>query len=197
MLEPFQAGRLRVFRVYACAALLGWLSWPTTARAIDIHPDALHVAMALERGKTAASIRTPPDRLYAWFGSHELFEPKGFLMTKLVGVTVMAAHFALRGETPAEQDIRRILDEESLLVSVIIFGDRPDLALASYMLLFQSERMIKPMNVRFDGRAARTSVRPRSAAYQAKVVASFPIPILTPTPRLICQSSGSRGRSLV
>jgi hypothetical protein len=94
-------------------------------------------------------------------------------MTKMVSLTVMATHFALRGETPTEHDIRQILDDHTLLISVILFGDRPTFAVDSYMLLFQGEYTIKPVKVRFDGQAARTLVWPRQPAYQAKVVASF------------------------
>ena len=176
----FQARRLNGFFVCTCVAVIGWVFCFTAAGAIEIHPDAADVAASLERGNAAAAARTPPDRLYAWFGSNEEYEPKGFLMTKLVGLTVMAAHFALRGQTPAEHDIRQILDDQALLVSVTIFGDRPDFAVDSYMLLFQSGRMIKPIKVRFDGRASRTSVWPASPAYRAKVVASFSYTDLDP-----------------
>ena len=94
-------------------------------------------------------------------------------MTKTAGLRVMATHFALRGQTPAEDDVRQILDDQALLISVTIFGDRPGFAVDSYMLLFQSDRTIKPVKVRFDGQAARTSLWPQQPAYQAKVVASF------------------------
>jgi hypothetical protein len=146
---------------------------PYAVPAIEAEPSQAQIAEALEQGKAAAAKRIPPDRLYAWFGSTSELEPKGFLMTKMAGLIVMSAHFALRGQTPTEQDIHQILDDRSLLVSVIIFGDRPNFAVDSYMLLFQSEKVIKPVKVRFDGSATRTSVWPQHPAYQAKVVASF------------------------
>jgi len=148
--------------------------------AIEIHPSPAEIAAALERGKSAAQSRIPPHRLYAWFGPSGDLEPKGFLMTKMAGLRVMSAHFALRGQTPSEEEIRQVLDDRSLLVSVTIFGHRPDFAIDSYIVLIQGERIIKPVKVRFDGRAARTSVWPRPPAYQAKVVASFPYEELDP-----------------
>ena len=110
-------------------------------------------------------------------------EPHGFLMTKLAGVAVMAAHFALRSNTPAQTDIQQILDDQALLVSVEIFGDRPTFALDSYMVMVQGARTVKPVRVRFDGRASRTSVWPEAPAFRAKVVASFPYDQLDPQAR--------------
>ncbi|MBI4400962.1 MAG: hypothetical protein HY581_04955 [Nitrospirae bacterium] len=147
--------------------------WPGTGWAIEDHPTQSQIEAALARGKAAAAARIPPDRLYAWFGSANKLEPRGFLMTKMAGLTVMSAHFALRSETPAEADISQILEERSLLISVLIFGDRPNFAVDSYLLLAQGQRVIKPIKVRFDGHASRTSVWPNPPAYRAKVVASF------------------------
>jgi len=101
-------------------------------------------------------------------------------MTKMVGLTVMAAHFALRSATPTESEIARILEDGALLISVIMFGDRPDFAVDSYMVVEQGGRTIKPIKVRFDGQASRTSVWPQPPAYRAKVVASFPYEELDP-----------------
>jgi len=142
--------------------------------AIEMRPPSAEIASALEQGRAAAKDRVPPDRLYAWFGSSEPFEPRGFVMTKLVGLRVLAAHFALRGEQPSDAEVQRILDEPSMLVSVTIFGDGPAFAVDSYLVLVQGDRIVKPQSVRFDGRAQRTSVWPRAPAYQAKVLASFP-----------------------
>ncbi len=142
--------------------------------AIEVYPTRAHIDSALEQGKIAALQRIPPDRLYAWFGSLNDLEPRGFLMTKVVGLRVMATHFSLRGERPSESEIQNILDEPSLLVSVTVFGDHPTFAVDSYILLGQEERTIKPIKMRFDGRAARTQVWPAAPRYQAKVVASFP-----------------------
>jgi len=148
--------------------------------AVEINPNPEQIAGALEEGKAAAQARVPPDRLYAWFGSKEDLEPRGFLMTKIAGLRVMATHFALRGEHPTGEDIQKILDEPSLLISVTFFGDRPNFAADSYMLLTQGDRTVKPVKVRFDGRAQRSSAWPRSPAFQGKIVASFPYADLDP-----------------
>src|SRR5919106_716008 len=173
------------YRRHRALTMTGSLLWglavcPVSVPAVEVSPGQDQIAVALERGKAAAAARTPPDRLYAWFGSPEELEQKGFLMTKMAGLTVMSAHFALRGETPTGNDIRQILDERTLLISVTIFGDRPTFAVDSYMLLFQSEKVIKPLKVRFDGNAARTSIWPQRPAYRAKVVASFPYDEIAP-----------------
>lgn len=155
-------------------ALVGWmLVWPASSGAIEAAPTPEHVRVALERGQAAAKARTPPTELYARFGGASKWEPRGFLMTKLSGLTVMAAHFALRSEQPTEADIRQILDEKAMLVSATIYGDRPAFARESYLVMTQGARTIKPVTVRFDGEAQRTSVWPDAPAYQAKVVASF------------------------
>lgn len=152
---------------------MAWASYPTLARAIVIHPSRDQIESALERGRTAATARIPPDRLYTWFGSQHDLEPNGFLLTKIAGLTVMSAHFALRTATPGEAEIAQVLAEPFLLISVIMLGDRPDFAADSYMVLAQGDRVIKPVKVRFDGQAARTSAWPKAPAYRAKVVASF------------------------
>jgi hypothetical protein len=141
--------------------------------AIELQPTPDQIRTALERGKAAAVARQPPDRLYAWFGANDELQPRGFLMTKLVGLTVMSAHFALRSEIPNETEIEQILREPTLLVSVVVFGDRPTFAVDSYMVMVQRERTIKPVKVRFDGQASRTSVWPNAPAYRAKIVGSF------------------------
>jgi hypothetical protein len=153
---------------------------PAVSRAVEAQPSRAQIEAALGRGKAAAIARVPPDHLYAWFGSLKELEPRGFLMTKIVGLTVMSAHFALRSETPTEAEIQQILEERLLLVSVVIFGNRPDFAVDSYMLLTQEDRVLKPVRVRFDGQAARTSVWPDPPAYRAKVVASFAYADLDP-----------------
>lgn len=142
-------------------------------QAIEVQPTRLQIEAALERGKLAAAARTPPDRLYHWFGSSHELEPRGFLMTKLAGLAVMSTHFALRSATPSNAEINRILEERTLLISLVIFGDRPNFAVDSYVVLEQGQRTIKPLTVRFDGQANRTAVWPKAPAYRAKVVASF------------------------
>lgn len=155
-------------------------AFPAAAPAIEVHPSSAQVEAALERGRAAAKARIPPNRLYAWFGSENDLEPRGFLMTKIAGLTVMSSHFALRSAMPSKTEIRQILEERTLLISVTIFGDRPNFAVDSYMLLVQGSRTVKPIKVRFDGQAERTSVWPNSPAYRAKVVGSFSYDDLDP-----------------
>ena len=143
------------------------------AWAIELSPTQGQIQHALQEGRVAAQARVLPNELYAWFGSVEEFEPKGFLMTKMNGLTVLAAHFALRGEEPSQGEVARILDEESMLVSVILFGTTPTFAKYSYLVLKQSEKLVKPVKVRFDGVANRTSMWPHSPRYTAKVIANF------------------------
>src|SRR6266516_3825030 len=96
------------------------------ALAIDVYPSAEQITRALERGQAAAAARTPPDRLYTWFGTdRDQTKPYGFLMTKLDALAVMSAHFGLRGLQPSELDQNQILADPYLLVSVTLFGDRP------------------------------------------------------------------------
>lgn len=158
---------------FALAFLPEFIPGVTQAWAIEVQPKPEQVRAALERGKAAAGARVPPDQLYAWFGSSGDLEPRGFLMTKMVGLTVMSAHFALRAATPSEPEIAQVLDDPALLISVVLFGARPDFARDAYMVLAQGERTIKPVKVRFDGQAARSSAWPQAPAYKAKVVASF------------------------
>ncbi len=143
------------------------------SQAIEVQPSVTHVQAALQRGKQAAERRIPPDQLYAWFGDEGELQPRGFLMTKLGGLAVMATHFSLRAAIPDEHEIAHILEGKTLLVSVVIYGERPSFAIDSYVVLDQGGRTIKPVTVRFDGQAARSSVWPKSPAYRAKVVASF------------------------
>ena len=143
------------------------------SRAIEVSPTSAQVEQAVAQGLRAAKDRVLPNRLYTWFGSEEELRPKGFLMTKMNGLTVMASHFGLRGETPSETEIRRILAEETMLVSVTIFGETPTFADNSYLVLKQGEKLVKPLKVRFDGVAQRTKVWPKAPRYKAKVIGSF------------------------
>ncbi len=179
----------------AWAIALGYvLAGPVCAQAIEVQPTRLQIEAALERGTIAAAARTPPDRLYAWFGSTNELEPRGFLMTKLAGLTVMATHFALRSATPSDAEINRILEERTLLISLMIFGDRRNFAVDSYVVLLQGPRTIKPITVRFDAQASRTAVWPHTPAYRAKVVASFSYADLDPFAKTrISVFPGSRG----
>jgi hypothetical protein len=150
------------------------------AAAIELTPTAEVVEQALKRGKLAAEQRIPPDQLHTSFGSQEDLKPRGFLMTKVGSLVVLANHMALRALTPSEQDIAQVLDNKSLLVNVVIFGDRPNFAVNSYVVLEQNGRTIKPENVRFDARAERSAVWPERPAFRAKVVALFAYADLDP-----------------
>ena len=143
------------------------------SRAIEVSPTNVQIEHAVEQGLQAAEDRVLPNRLYTWFGSDRDLRPKGFLMTKMNGLTVMASHFGLRGETPSETEIRRILAEETMLVSVTIFGEAPTFAENSYLVLKQGKKLVKPLNVRFDGVAQRSKVWPKAPRYKAKVIGSF------------------------
>jgi hypothetical protein len=154
--------------------MLWWsLLAPGPVIAIEVAPTAEVIEKALQRGRQAAEQRISPDQLYASFGSREDLQPRGFVMTKVGGLVVLANHTALRAVTPSEQEIAQVLDNKSLLVNVVIFGDRPNFAVNSYVVLEQDGRTIKPENVRFDARAERSAVWPQRPAYRAKVVALF------------------------
>ena len=162
--------------VLACALIIMCVV-PTWSQAIELQPSAEQIATALERGRTAAVTRTPPVELYTWFGpppepANE-FRPRGFLMTKLSGLAVLSAHFALRAQQPNEQEVRRIVEERYLQVSVTLYGDRRDFAQNTFVMLVQGDRKIMPVHIRADETADRTSAWPKSPAYRAKVVASF------------------------
>ena len=143
------------------------------SQAIEVSPTNVQVEQAVEQGLRAAKDRVLPNRLYTWFGSDRELRPKGFLMTKISGLTVMASHFGLRGETPSETEIQRILAEETMLVSVTIFGETRAFADDSYIVLKQGEKLVKPLKVRFDGVAHRTTVWPQAPRYKAKVIGAF------------------------
>jgi hypothetical protein len=157
--------------------MMGIFTIPVIASAIEVQPNAAQIKQSLERGRTAATARVPPVELYAWFGpSNEPaneFKPRGFLMTKLSGLAVMSAHFALRSAQPTDQELQRVLDDKYLQVSVTLFGDRRDFAQNTFVMLTQGDRKIMPVHVRVDATADRTSAWPKSPAYRAKVVASF------------------------
>jgi hypothetical protein len=130
--------------------------------------------MALERGSAAAAARIPPERLYTWFGTEQRDRrPHGFLVTKLDALAVLSAHFRLRSLSPSPTDHAQILADPYLLVTVILFGERPDFAVDSYILLQQGSRTIIPQKVRFDATATASSTWPSSPAYRAKVIGFF------------------------
>ena len=164
-------------RTFLTCALVVMCVAPVRSQAIELHPSDQQVATALERGRTAATARTPPVELYSWFGpprdDANEFRPRGFLMTKLSGLAVLSAHFALRAQQPNDQEIRRILDDQYLQVSVTLYGDRRDFAQNTFVMLVQGDSKIMPVRIRADDTADRTSAWPKSPAYRAKVVASF------------------------
>ena len=164
-------------RTFMAGALIILFVVPIRAQAIELQPSAEQIASALEQGKAAATTRTPPVELYSWFGppsdpANE-FRPRGFLMTKLSGLAVLSAHFALRAQQPNEQEIRRVLDDQYLQVSITLYGDRRDFAQNTFVMLVQGDRKIMPVRIRADDTADHTSAWPKSPAYRAKVVASF------------------------
>ena len=143
------------------------------AHAIDVHPTAEQIQTALDLGKVAAQKRSPPDTFYVRFGATDERHSSGFLITKLGGLSVMAAHMALRGIQPSETDVTQVLEGQTMLVSTVIFGNVPNFAMDSYMVVDQGGKTIKPVTVRFDGIADRSAAWPESPRFKAKVVASF------------------------
>lgn len=146
---------------------------PLSAHAIDLHPTAKHIQTAIAQGKEAAQQGKPPDSFYVRFGVRDEVQPRGFLITKIVALSVMATHMALRGIQPSETDVRQVLEAQTMLVSTVIFGNAPNFAVDSYMVLEQGGKVIKPVTVRFDAQADRSVVYPKSPRFKAKVVAWF------------------------
>ncbi len=163
--------RVQNLRRLLSVALL--VAAPVPGLAIQPAPTPAQVDAAVQRGQEFAPQHVPPDRLFAWFGDEDELRPKGFVLSKVVGVRVMAAHFALRGQPLTESDLRQVLDSPSMIITAFIFGDHPNFAVNAYVVMEQGGKAIKPVNVRFDAAAARTSVWPKSPAYKAKVVATF------------------------
>ena len=141
--------------------------------AIEVQPAQTQVQLALDRGKEAAVYRQAPETFYARFGDGDDLHPGGFLVTKLGGLSVMATHMALRGLEPSADDIAQVTDAPTMLVSTVILGESPSFAVNSYIVLDQGGRIVKPVTVRFDGQAGRSSVWPKSPQFRAKVVATF------------------------
>ncbi len=144
-----------------------------SAHAIDVNPTAEQIQIAFDRGKEAAQKRMPPDRFYVRFGASDEVHPKGFLITKIGALSVMATHMALRGLQPSEVDMAQVLEGQTMLVSTVIFGNVPNFAVDSYMVFDQGGKTIKPVTVRFDGFANRSAAWPESPRFKAKVVGSF------------------------
>ena len=167
-----QVHRQRIMMLYVGIGVLSALAH-VSAHAIDTHPTAKQIQTAIDQGKEAAQKGRPPDSFYVRFGVSDEVQPKGFLVTKIGALSVMATHMALRGLRPKETDITPILEDQTMLVSTVIFGDAPNFAVDSYVVLEQGVKVIKPVTVRFDAQAGRSVVWPKSPRFKAKVVASF------------------------
>ena len=162
-------------RIMMLSVSIGVMSALThvSAHAIDVHPTAKQIQIAIDQGKEAARKGRSPDSFYVRFGVLDEVHPKGFLITKIGALSVMATHMALRGLRPNETDITHILEDQTMLVSTVIFGNVSNFAVGSYVLLEQGDKVIKPVTVRFDAQAHRSVVWPNSPRFKAKVVASF------------------------
>jgi len=165
----------RAFKLTAIinAAALAALMGASDTWAIDVQPSQDQIRAALDRGAEAAKQHSSPDSFYTRFGATDELHPSGFLVTKLAGLSVMATHMALRGLQPSEADVTQVLDGKTMLVSATIFGNLPNFAVDSYMVFDQAGKTIKPVTVRFDGRANRSAAWPEAPRFKAKVVASF------------------------
>ena len=144
-----------------------------SAHAIEVHPTAKQIQAALDEGKEAAETQRSPESFYVRFGVSDDVHPRGFLVTKLGGLSVMAAHMALRGLEPSQADVAQILESKTMLVSTVILGNQRNFAVDSYIVLEQGGKTIKPATVRFDAQADRSAMWPMNPKFKAKVVASF------------------------
>ena len=157
-----------------CVGVVALSGFPyASAHAIDVHPTAEQIQTALDQGKEAAQRGRPPDSFYVRFGVTDEVQPKGFLITKIGALSVMATHMALRGLQPIKADVTQVLEGKTMLISTVIFGNTPNFAVDSYMVLDQGGKTIKPVMVRFDAQANRSVVWPERPRFKAKVVASF------------------------
>ena len=167
------------------------------SRAIEVSPTNVQVEQAVEQGLRAAKDRVLPNRLYTWFGSDQALRPKGFLMTKMNGLTVMASHFGLRGETPSEAEIQRILAGETMLVSVTIFGEIP---------AFADKQLHRAEARRETGEAPQRAIRrgssahkrhgPKPPRYKAKVIGSFQYDAFDPNAKTTIMVFPSKGQEV-
>lgn len=181
----------------ACIGLVLILSSTMNAHAILPHPDQKQVDHAVKRGIDFAQQHRPPNELYWHFGSTKKYEPQGFLVTKVSGLAVMSGHYALRGELPSEQDIQRVLGEDALQVVVTVFGNSPDFAQDSYLLLKQDDQMVKPNRIRFDARARSVGHDQGDSVFRAKIVGLFPYGTFDPescTTLLVFPGTGGKSR---
>ena len=144
-----------------------------SAHAIDLNPTAKQIQTAIEEGKEAAENKRSPESFYVRFGVSDDVHPRGFLVTKLGALSVMATHMGLRGLEPSQADVAQILESKTMLVSIVILGNEQNFAVDSYIMLEQGRKIIKPATVRFDAQADRSAMWPRPPKFKAKVVASF------------------------
>ena len=149
------------------------VSFVGLAAAIEVNPTPTQIQLALDRGQQAAAQHHPPETLYHRFGAVDAGQAEGILLTKLGGLSVMAAHMALRGLEPSAADVAHVLEASTMIVRATVVGGRPDCAVNSYMMLDQGGRTITPLTVRADGRADRSATWPESQKFHAKIVAMF------------------------
>ncbi len=187
MVEIIAKAKHEISKRLWCWCMAGaWIVFPIQpALAILPHPDHMQVEQALKRGMDFAQQHRPPNELYWHFGSSENFEPHGFLVTKISGLAVMSSHYALRGEQPTDQDIQRVVAEDALQIVVTVFGDSPDFARESYLLIKQGEQVVKPERIRFDAQARVVGQDQRGSVYRAKIVGLFPYGSFKPESRAI------------
>ena len=164
--------RAKLRTIVLCIAALSCPPY-LSSYAIDLRPTAEQIQTALERGKEAAQKRDAPDLFYVRFGATDDLHSGGCVITRLAGLSIMATHMALQGLQVSEADMRQVLEGRSLPVSAVIFGNAPNFAADSYMVMDQRGTTIKPVTIRSDGIANRSAVWPESPRYKAKVVASF------------------------
>ncbi len=190
-----RASKLRI-GFWLAGSLVVVLWWGIdSSYAIEVQPTADQIQATVERGKQAAAEGLSPEQLHSWFGAGEELAPRGFIMTKLGSLLVMANHLSLRALSPTEQDIAQVMANENLLVNVQLYGDRVNFAADSYVVLEQAGRTVKPATVRFDARGDRTAVWPQQPAYRAKVIAQFAYAELDPrakTTLTVFPSSGGQ-----
>ncbi len=149
--------------------------------AIELRPTNAAIQSAIAKGKQATQEQRQPDAFHITFGATDAVHPRGFLLTKLGSLSVMALHMAWRGAEPNQSDIEQVINAPTMLVSTVIFGDTPSFAVDSYMVLEQGAKTVKPATVRVDGVANRSAAWPNSPRFRAKVVAWFNYTDFDPT----------------
>ncbi|MBM4139806.1 MAG: hypothetical protein FJ244_10140 [Nitrospira sp.] len=100
------------------------------------------------------------DTFHLRFESVDAVPPGGFLLTKFGNLSVMTAHMAMRGTEPSPSDITQVVAASTMLVRALIFGDIPVFAANNYLVREQGAKTVKPVVVRVDGTADRSTVWP-------------------------------------